>query len=233
MSIDVILWDYDGTIVDSISKNREVTINILNDVLPNFENKSIFNRDEYYKAIHNATDWLDLYINYFGLTYDEAMMAGSKWDEYQIKSNVQIKLISGISVILEKYQDINHSICSLNTKETIIHTLDKYNITSKFNTILGCSDINSESLKPNSDMGIECLKRAKNDSIKRVIYIGDHKVDAIFANNLKSRLDGDIEIISIIVTYSGSNPKSWNISYDHIAESTEELLSIINNYYNG
>jgi len=86
MKIDAILWDYDGTLVNSVPKNIDITKQILSVVAPRFAGENLpnylKNEKEYHIANHQSKNWQDLYVNYYGLTEKEMLEAGTMWTEY-------------------------------------------------------------------------------------------------------------------------------------------------------
>ncbi len=72
MKLDAILWDYDGTIVNSVPKNIDITKSILSVVAPHLTGDSLpkylLSEANYQVANHQAQNWQDLYVNFYGLT---------------------------------------------------------------------------------------------------------------------------------------------------------------------
>ncbi|MGC3833651.1 hypothetical protein ACPSKX_04880 [Moritella viscosa] len=83
MKLDAILWDYDGTLVNSVPKNMDITKAILSIVVPHLTGdnlpKYLLSEDLYHEANHGAKNWQDLYVDYYGLSHDEMIRAGSMW----------------------------------------------------------------------------------------------------------------------------------------------------------
>lgn len=81
MKLDAILWDYDGTLVNSVPKNIDITKNILAEVAPHLtgDNLPRYLRSEadYHYANHAAKNWQALYVYYYGLSQAEMLQAGS------------------------------------------------------------------------------------------------------------------------------------------------------------
>ena len=76
MKIDAILWDYDGTLVNSAPKNISITKDILSEVAPHLSGNNLpehlKSESRYHDANHAAKNWRDLYISFLGLTHEEA-----------------------------------------------------------------------------------------------------------------------------------------------------------------
>lgn len=68
MNIDAVLWDYDGTLVNSVPKNIDLTKQILAEVAPRLIGKNLpkylKSEESYHVANHDSINWQDLYVNY-------------------------------------------------------------------------------------------------------------------------------------------------------------------------
>lgn len=128
MKLDAILWDYDGTLVNTVPKNISITKEILSIVAPHLtkENspKCLQSEELYHVANHRAKNWQELYIDYYGLSHEEMLIAGSLWAEFQDKNKTKVVLFDGIKDVLIKSRDIPHGICSQNSKGNIRRVLE-------------------------------------------------------------------------------------------------------------
>lgn len=234
MKLDAILWDYDGTLVNSVPKNIDITKQILSIVAPRLTGINLpgylKSEDDYHIANHQSKNWQDLYINYYGMTESEMLKAGTLWTEHQLKNNTPSELFSEIKETINQI-NLPQGICSQNSSENINQVLNKHEISHKFNSIIGYDDIPSNMQKPSSYSGIKCLNQIfKSLNNKTIIYIGDHEGDVEFARNIEKEIMNDNRVISIVVKYSGANTHSWKYKPDFELESPNELLNIINSY---
>lgn len=231
MKTDAILWDYDGTIVNSVPKNIEITKQILAKIAPRLtgENLPVYltSENEYHYANHASKNWQDLYINYYGLTETETVDAGKLWTEYQLKNTTPVRLFPGLEEIIK---NINYpqGICSQNSAKNIQQLLEKYNLISYFDAIIGYDDIPENAQKPSPESGIICLKRLFNKiENKTIIYIGDHEGDVQFARNIERELNKSNKVISVAVSYSGANIDTWKFQPDFIAKYPTDILRLV------
>lgn len=234
MKLDAILWDYDGTLVNSVPKNIDITKQILSIVAPRLTGinlpKYLKSENDYHIANHQSKNWQDLYINYYGMTENEMLKAGTLWTEHQLKNNTTVELFSEIKETINQI-NLPQGICSQNSSENINQVLNKFEISHKFNSIIGYDDIPSNMQKPSSYSGIKCLNQIfRTLNNKTIIYIGDHEGDVAFARNIEKEIMNDNRVISIVVKYSGANTESWKYKPDFELESPNELLKVINNY---
>jgi len=207
LKIDVILWDYDGTLVNSVPKNINITKQILSVVASRLTGENLPTHltceEEYHIANHQSKNWQDLYVNYYGMTKKEMLEAGNLWTEYQLKNTYPVKLFDQIKQTINEIS-LPQGICSQNSSENINRVLEKNNLSQKFKAIIGYDDIPNDKQKPSAFGGIKCLKQIyetlKN---KTIVYIGDHEGDVEFARNIEIELNNNSKVISIAAKYSG------------------------------
>ena len=234
MKIDAILWDYDGTLVNSVPKNIEITKQILSDVASRLTGDNLpsclKSEEEYHIANHKSKNWQDLYINYYGMTEKEMREAGTLWTEYQLKNKSPVELFSEIKKTINDIS-LPQGICSQNSSENINQVLVNNNIIQRFHSVIGYDDIPGNSQKPNPYAGIKCLEQIFGVILdKTIFYIGDHEGDVEFARNIEIELSENSKVISIVAKYSGANTELWAYKPDFEIEKPTDLLEIINNY---
>lgn len=231
MKTDAILWDYDGTLVNSVPKNIETTIEILNEVAPRLTGENLpdclKSEEAYHLANHQSRNWQDLYLNYYGMTTEELNAAAPLWTSFQLKNRTPVQLFPGIKEFAEK-TDVPMGICSQNSSANIKTLLEQNQILSCFSSIIGYDDIPENAQKPNPYGGIKCLEELKvNKTGSTIIYVGDHEGDVEFARNIERESREKIKIIAITVLYSGSNPEKWRSKPDFAVNSLQELEKIL------
>jgi len=234
MRIDAILWDYDGTLVNSVPKNIDITKQILSVVAPRLSGENLpqalQSEKSYHIANHQAKNWQVLYKDYYGLTADEMLEAGTMWTEYQLKNSTPVELFSGIEYTLNQIH-LPQGICSQNSSENINQVLEKNNLAHKIISIVGYDDIPTNAQKPSPISGIKCLERIFDSIIdKNIIYIGDHEGDVEFARNIEKKLSKNSQVISIVAKYSGADTRFWTNKPDFEIETPTDLLNILVNY---
>lgn len=234
MSIDAILWDYDGTLVNSVPKNIAITKQILLEVAPRLtgDNLPSYLKSEasYHIANHQSKNWQDLYVNYYGMSEAEMLKAGKLWTNYQLKNTTPVKLFNEIEQTINQIH-LPQGICSQNSSENIYRVLEQNNIHHKFNAVIGYDDIPSDVQKPNPFGGLKCLEQMFDTSKNRtVFYIGDHEGDVQFARNIEMELGGGSRVIAVVAKYSGADTQSWSYKPDFEIEQPIDLLQIINHF---
>jgi len=227
---DVILWDYDGTLVDSAKKNIKITKEILKVVAPHLTGNnlpfSLLTEPAYHEANHKAENWQDLYKNFYGLNEAETLQAGSLWTKYQLESKTPVKFFDGIKEVLNELSHVSHGICSQNSSKNILKELKGNDLDKFFKAVIGYDDLAEGEQKPSPKSGILCLEKIfdiiKN---KTILYFGDHESDVLFARNLSSELHLSNKVYSAAVTYSGADISNWKVSPDFIFPSPTDITS--------
>lgn len=232
MTVDAILWDYDGTLVDSAPKNISITKDILRQVAPRLSGNGLpeYLKSEsmYHEANHSAENWRDLYANYFGLTREESNLAGSLWSSHQKSNTTPVRLFDGVRTAIEDLSHIPQGICSQNSTANIQSLLDAHRIDSYFRFVVGYEDVPFDRQKPASDAGVMCLGNLIGETRnKTLLVIGDHEADVVFARNISRDIDDSNKVISIAVSYSGAQPEKWGNQPDRVISKPQELVEYL------
>jgi HAD superfamily hydrolase (TIGR01549 family) len=232
MNLDAILWDYDGTLVNSAPKNIDITKQILSVVAPHLTGRnlpaSLQSESAYHEANHKSKNWQELYQKYYGLTIEETIKAGPLWTKYQAKNNTPVNFYPGIQSVIRELASFPHGICSQNSSKNIWRVLKEDKLHTMFKAVIGYSDVANSAQKPLPDSGIQCLAEIFSDSSdKTIMYIGDHEADVHFAHSLGEKLGKRAKVIAVAVTYSGSNPQLWDYQPDFTLAKPKDLLKLI------
>ena len=234
MTIDAILWDYDGTMINSVPKNISITRAIIGEVAPRLSGvnmpDALSSPSNYQVANHAAENWRDLYLNYYGLTAEETDSAGHLWRSHQLANNTPVAAFDGIVDTVRSLGQVPQGICSQNSAENIQQVLSDNCIEQHIDQIVGYDDVPYDSQKPAADSGLLCLERMfpSSDSIS-MLYVGDHEADIMFARNIQKRLGADATVLAVAVTYSGAKPDSWTAKPDWIISTPAELVELLDN----
>lgn len=149
--LEAIIWDYDGTIADSYSKNYLVTLDLFKNEAPyildknpeNLKTESAFNQ-----ALSMYDDWRDLYRECYDLSDGEINRLGSLWAKYQIKNkDIKTNIYKDIDLLINNF-DIKQAIISQNGVENIQNIFKEYNIINKFSAFIGIDEVSGELSKP-------------------------------------------------------------------------------------
>ncbi len=241
MELKAILWDYDGTLVDSTRKNIRVTKEVLKHFIPEFEKhipKALTSVEEYQKANYKYKNWKELYEQAYGLTIEQIEQAGKLWSPYQLQDDSIPELFEGLLDIIPHLPVKAQGICSQNGAKSIESTLASYGLTSFFQAIIGVDEVGFGEQKPNPAGFLKCLAKLGikdyEDSI--LIYIGDHAEDVVFAKNAEKCLleklnienkNSTVTVITIGVNYSGTEVLAWGMKPDYVVTVPKDIERII------
>ncbi|KHT64021.1 phosphatase [Photobacterium gaetbulicola] len=235
MKLDAILWDYDGTIVNSVPKNIDITKRILSIVAPHLTGDNLpyclQSEAAYHQVNHTAKNWQELYVKYYGMTESEMLAAGALWTEHQLSNTTPVTLFAGVEDTVRRLAAVPHGICSQNAAKNIKGVLAEAQVDTFFQAVIGYDDVSQSGQKPSPEGGIRCLEQLFATPVNKVImYVGDHQADVQFARNLQSELGQDSTVISVAAAYSGAMPDKWQAKPDFIIRTPMELTAICELY---
>lgn len=236
--LKAIIWDYDGTLVDTRRKNLEVTKAIMREVTgSSSEDFPILQSlDQYQKANEDSENWRELYRNYFELSDKQIDRAGAMWKEYQMKDNTEVNLFTGISEVLGELSHYGHGIVSQNSRENILSFLSDSQLHMYFPKVIGYEEIGYDQQKPNPTGLLACIRHITDSEPGPVVYIGDHETDthcAHLANRQLTQENPDFTVHSIAALYGSSeDTESWGFKPDFSVQHPREIISIISELTN-
>lgn len=231
--IKAVIWDYDGTLVDTHIKNLNVTRKIIKHITGKIPENiySLTNLDNYRIVTKNAKNWRTLYKNEFDLNEIEIYKAGKLWSEFQLKDETKVPFYKGITEVIMSLKIYPQGIVSQNSRENIRQFLQKSKMLKYFNCILGYEEVGSSKQKPEPDGLLQCISELVPHKSGIVIYIGDHETDiycAINANKVLKENGSNLKVISIGAFYdSDTNISEWMIQPDFVADRVEDIIKII------
>jgi HAD superfamily hydrolase (TIGR01549 family) len=230
--IIAILWDYDGTLVDSARKNMKVTIEVLRHFDPDIEKHippALQSYDAYQEANHRYRNWRELYTNCYGIPVDKLDEAGRLWTPEQLRNNTIPDMFPGLSELFVNLNGIQMGICSQNASENIWNTLSYYGVADYFSQIIGYADVPGNMQKPHPYGFTRCAEALNPDNnAGTYIYIGDHSDDVTFGKNGEAATGH--KVICITIDYLGLNSdlySSWITAPNYFARNTNELKHIL------
>lgn len=231
-----VIWDFDGTIVDSRRKNFNVTNKIVKSILGT--NPELFpvltSLDSYHSAHTKSVNWREFYRNSFNLSKEQVDEAGRLWTEFQLKDQTPVPLIDGVEETIKKLCDYPQGIVSQNSRENIIQYLNENNISQYFNTVIGYEEVDIARQKPLPDGLIKCVNKLVNSDLGCVAFIGDHETDVqcvLNANKVIKGNDINLKIISLGAFYGiAVDTSNWEVLPDYEITNAEMIPDIINNF---
>ncbi len=232
-----IIWDYDGTLVDSRQKNLNVSRKIVSKILRRdpTEIPALSSLTNYHQAHIKATNWREFYKESFGFDENQTDDAGRMWTAYQLEDQTPIPLIDGVEKAIISLRRFPQGIVSQNSRSIIANYLGNNNLLSCFDEIIGYEQVDLKRQKPYPDGLIMCVEKLMNSESGYVLYVGDHETDvqcALNANNILSENKTEIKIISVGAFYGFNvDTSGWSVLPDYQIQNAADLKSIVNNFY--
>ncbi len=231
--INAIIWDYDGTLVDTRHKNLNVTRNILESIVEKDAEafSALQSLENYYLANRRTSNWRELYRSEFNLTESQIDEAGQLWTAYQMNDDTEVTLYEGIETVIRELAEFPHGIVSQNSRTSISQHLEIHQLLSLFKYIVGYEEVDLNKQKPEPDGLLNCIEKLSALEPGLICYIGDHETDVQCAYNANRQLmdkNINVRIISIGACYdNGTDTSAWNLHPDYEAKKVEDILDII------
>ena len=230
-----VLWDFDGTIMDTEIKN----FSVLRRLIPIVTGKplSSFNLlmsiDDYRKAAFSTSGWRDLYKKYLGLTNPEISQAGQLWSQMYNSNTTALSLFPKIRYVITSLHQLPQGIVSSNDVSVINRSLKNCDLLNRFSFVIGGQTLPAELQKPHPHMLLNGIEMMAKDLSGNVLYIGDHPTDFIMvghANTQLASLDKFISVIGIAVSHSHQNfyeSIEWPVPPQFFTQSPSDILTIV------
>ena len=231
--VQAIIWDYDGTLVDTRLKNLNVSRKIIDNISDaGWKNFPALQTLESYHAAHaKATNWREFYQQSFEFNSEKINEAGRMWTGHQLEDQTPIPLIDGVEETIKLLQSFPLGIVSQNSREIINKFLEEKDLISYFNSVIGYEEVDLSRQKPYPDGLLICIDKLTDSKPGIVIYIGDHETDvrcAINANKILSDDGNDIKIVSVGAFYGFKvDTSGWSVLPDYQIQSAGDIIDII------
>jgi len=232
MSACAIIWDYDGTLVDSrhrnLSVNRSIIEGLTGQSWKDFE--ALHSVETYDAAVARCTNWRDFYQREFGLREDMLESAGRMWTRCHLTDDTPVEPFAGVPETLRALAHLPHGIVSQNSRQIIEATLDPLGLGDRFEHVIGYEQVAPGRQKPAPDGLLDCLERLTCEDAGAAFYVGDHPTDAqcVVEARREIRARGqEMEVRSIAVLYGGESPAGWPEPPDYVARSPQEIVAIV------
>jgi len=231
--INAIIWDYDGTLVDTHIKNLNVTRKIIKQITGKepINIPALADLNNYRVVTNKAENWRTLYKNEFNLNDSEIEQAGKLWSEFQLKDETEVPFYDGIINVIKNLGKYPHGIVSQNSKENIKQYLLKTKMLKYFNCILGYEEVESSKQKPDPEGLLQCISELVQQETGTIVYVGDHETDircAANANKVYKENGSKLHVISIGALYdTDTDISTWRVKPDFAAEKVKDIIEIM------
>jgi HAD superfamily hydrolase (TIGR01549 family) len=228
-----IIWDYDGTLVDTRHKNLAVTKRIVEQITgkQTGEFPALQSLAQYVSAARKSTNWREMYMAEYGMTPEQTDHAGCLWTEYQLQDTTIVPCYAGINDVLTTLEYFPHGVVSQNARSTIAKALQHHGLLTYFQSVIGFEEVDIRRQKPEPDGLLLCIKELTGFTPGYVLYIGDHETDVRCARNANTALQKNglnIQVISIGAMYGAeTNHTEWQVTPDYMVATPQEILHLV------
>jgi HAD superfamily hydrolase (TIGR01549 family) len=237
-NIQAIIWDYDGTLVDTRHKNLAVTRKIVERITGrHFTQFPALQSQERYDAVTKvAANWREMYQQQYAMTPEQVDQAGWLWTELQLADTTHVPIFNGIAEALAALQHLPHGIVSQNARSNIVNALKAHDIEQHFGCIIGFEEVDIRQQKPEPEGLLQCIRQLTNGNSGVVLYIGDHETDFRCAHNADQRLQqqkSNVRVISVGACYGCvSTSDHWTLAPEQVIQAPKELIALVGDLNN-
>ncbi len=231
--LTAVVWDYDGTLVDTREKNLSVTRRLIETVSPSpAENLPVLESAEAYEAaLLKVRSWREFYRDHLRLSEEKTDEAGRLWASYQESDTTPVRVFEGVPLVLGGLRQVPQGIFSLNSRGNIHKALEASDLLTYFGSIVGYEEVPFSRQKPEPDGLVLCLEELTGLAPGVVLLIGDHEMDLLSATNANRHFEAegiDIRVLSVGVNFrTGQHLSSWPLTPDFEATRPEEILDVV------
>lgn len=232
--LQAIIWDFDGTLVDTREKNMNVNRQIVQVItdqpwerFPVLESVAAYD-----EAQMRFTNWREFYRRGIGLSEDEVDRAGAMWTGLQLTDTTPAPFFDGIDDALARLRGAAVlGIVSQNSRQNIEEMLEGVGLLHHFEHIVGYEEVGTQRQKPAPDGLLMCIERLTNSTAGIVLYVGDHETD-VRCGRRADRALAERQIPQHVVTVgaffdSVGSDGSWSVRPDFRASSPAEVVTIV------
>ena len=231
--LSAVVWDFDGTLVDTRQKNLNVTRALVERTsgLPADAFPALRSLAEYERALRRHRHWQEFYRVELRMSDAQIERAGEEWARQQVADATLAPAYEGIPTVLEHLAGaaLPQGIVSLNATDNIRRLIGALGLQRHFDTVIGYEAFPPERQKPAPDALVRCIEELTGLAPGTVAYVGDHEADAECVHNANAWLRSrgfDLRVLAVSAQYAPyADDSSWETPVDFRAGSPAELLA--------
>lgn len=229
-NLDLVIFDLDGTLIDSNGVNNELDIELARWLGENKSAEEILTeRDNIFKSNNVG----DIYLNYCEYLKTKYKSNLSKEEILQFRRNLSKEVSKHIKykpdademIKYLKSQNIKIALGTVSRRETINiyineneHIKDKCNLQEYFDFIITKDDVTLK--KPNPEVYNKIIKKFKIDDLSRCVVIEDSLTGIFAAKN------ANLNVIAIYDKYADKDREKINELADYKVANFKELIEL-------
>lgn len=231
--LTAVVWDYDGTLVDTREKNLSVTRRLIDTVAPSpaSDLPVLESVETYEAALLKVRSWREFYKDYLRLSEEKTDEAGLLWASYQQSDTTPVRVFDGVPRVLGGLRQVPQGIFSLNSRGNIREALEATDLSTYFGSIVGYEEVPFARQKPEPDGLVLCLEELTSLAPGVVLLVGDHEMDLLSASKANDYFEAegiDIRVLSVGVNFrTQQHSSSWPVAPDFEATRPEEILAVV------
>jgi HAD superfamily hydrolase (TIGR01549 family) len=231
--LTAVIWDYDGTLVDTRAKNLSVTRRLIEALsqheiadLPVLESV-----ETYEAALLKVRNWREFYRDYLRMSEEQTDEAGLLWASYQESDPTPVHVFEGIHSVLGGLSHVPQGVFSLNSRENIRAALEAVELSRYFSSVVGYEQVPFSRQKPEPDGLVLCLDELTGLASGTVLLVGDHEMDVLSASNADRYFEAegiDIRVLSVAVDFrTGQLATDWPVTPDFEVTHPDQILDVV------
>jgi len=229
--LTAVVWDFDGTLVDTRRKNMAVARALVEDITGHAADDfpALRSMPDYERALHRHRHWRDFYRVELGMQESDIDRTQDSWLDFQLADNTAAETYAGIPDVLAGFAHLPQGIVSLNIKANIARFLDQLELAHHFDSVYGAECVQPGLQKPHPDALLRCIEGLTGGEPGFVVYIGDHETDVECAHNANAHFEQagvDLRIVSVGALYAPHiDDEHWQVEPDCKVGAPQEIMS--------
>jgi phosphoglycolate phosphatase-like HAD superfamily hydrolase len=229
-----IIWDFDGTLVDTRQKNMNVNRQIVGAITgqPWQRFAVLGSVAAYDEAQRRFANWREFYRRGIGLSEDDTDRAGAMWTGLQLTDTTPAPFFDGIGAVLDRLRSAAvHGIVSQNSRQNIEEMLDGVGLLHHFEHIIGYEEVEARRQKPAPDGLLMCIELLTDSAAGTVLYVGDHETDVRCgrsADQVLAERQIPQRVVTVGAFFDGAGgDRSWSVLPDYRAMSPDDVVNVV------
>lgn len=231
--LTAVVWDFDGTLVDTRQKNLNVTrtlVELVRGVAAD-SCEALRSLVHYERAVQRTHDWQTFYADELGMSAAQVADAGGRWAEFQKIDETAAFAYDGVPDVLNQLAHMPQGIVSLNSKPNILRFLERLALSDLFGEVIGYEAFEPQHHKPAPFALVACIDSLTGLRPGKVVYVGDHETDIECVHNTNqhfARTGIDIEVLGVSAQYAPlADDTGWSAQPHFRAAAPDQILEFI------